>query len=54
MTWEFTAAEKGTGVELRYAVGLHPGGFRDLASVVDRVLKEQLDRYKRFVETGKP
>jgi hypothetical protein len=55
MTWEFTAADKGTGVEVRYAVGgYHPGGFRDLATVVDRVLKEQLDRYKRFVETGKP
>lgn len=55
MTWKFTPAEKGTAVEVRYAVGgYNPGGLRTLAPAVDGVLHEQVDRFRRFAETGKP
>lgn len=55
MTWKFEPAEKGTAVELRYFVGgYNPGGFKDLAPVVDSVLRSQLERYKRFADTGNP
>ena len=30
------------------------GGFKDLSAAVDSVLRGQWDRYKRYVETGKP
>jgi uncharacterized protein YndB with AHSA1/START domain len=55
MTWSFQPEEKGTSVEVRYVVGgYNPGGFKDLAPAVDAVLRSQLQRYKRYVETGKP
>jgi len=55
MTWSFQPADKSTAVELRYAVGgYNPAGFKGLAPVVDTVLRSQLDRYKRYVDTGKP
>ena len=55
MSWKLDPAEKGTTFELRYTVGgYHPGGFAQLAPIVDGVLKAQVERYKRFVETGKP
>jgi hypothetical protein len=55
MTWTFRPAEKGSSVELRYVVGgYNPGGFGELAPMVDGVLRSQLERYKRFVDTGKP
>ena len=42
MTWEFTPAEKGTAVEVLYAVGgYNPGGFRTLGPAVDGVLHER-------------
>lgn len=55
MTWKFDPAEKGTTVEMRYvAGGYNPGGFKDVAPLVDTVLRSQLERYKRYVDTGKP
>ncbi len=42
-------------MELTYSVGgFIDGGFDKMAPAVDGVLGEQLERLKRFVETGKP
>ena len=55
MTWNLAQAGGGTTVELTYAVGgFRAGGFRDIPTVVDRVLHEQLARLKALVETGRP
>lgn len=55
MTWTLTPAEKGTTVEMTYAVGGYSrGGFKDLAPGVEKVLAEQVARYRRFADTGKP
>jgi hypothetical protein len=49
MTWTLVQAGGGTTVELSYTVG----GFRDIATVVDGVLRGQLARLKALVETGR-
>jgi uncharacterized protein YndB with AHSA1/START domain len=55
MTWRVRAARDGSTLELTYNVGgFLPGGFEELAPAVERVLAEQVDRLKRFVETGAP
>src|SRR5262249_55796148 len=55
MTWNLTRAGDATTVELIYTVGgFRLGGFRDLPTVVDGVLRGQLMRLKAFVETGRP
>lgn len=55
MTWTFKPAEKGTTVEVTYAVGGHSAnGFKDFSAGVDGVLHGQVERYARFVNTGKP
>src|SRR5262252_216399 len=55
MTWNLSRAGDGTTVELTYTVGgFRVGGFRDLPTVVDGVLRGQLGRLKAFVETGRP
>jgi len=55
MTWKFQASEKGTTVEMRYEIGgYNPAGFKDLAPTVDAVLRGQLERYQRYVTSGKP
>ena len=55
MTWTLVQAGDGTQVELAYAVGgLRIGGFRDMPTIVDGVLRGQLARLKAFVETGRP
>jgi uncharacterized protein YndB with AHSA1/START domain len=55
MTWNLSQASGGTTVEMSYAVGgFRAGGFRDLPTVVDGVLRGQLGRLKAFVETGRP
>jgi len=42
-------------IELSYAVGsFRAGGFRNIPTVVDRVLRGQLARLKALVETGRP
>jgi uncharacterized protein YndB with AHSA1/START domain len=53
MTWKLSPAGSGTRLELTYSVGGYvPGGFAALAPAVDRVIGEQGERLKRFVETG--
>jgi uncharacterized protein YndB with AHSA1/START domain len=55
MTWNLSQAGGGTTVELIYTVGgFRAGGFRDMPTVVDGVLRGQLARLKAFVETGRP
>lgn len=55
MTWNLSQAGSGTTVELAYTVGgFRPGGFRDIPTVVDGVLRGQLARLKAFVEKGHP
>ena len=56
MTWTFRPDEKGgTTVEMTYtAGGYSPTGFKDIAAGADAVLHGQLDRYQRFLSTGKP
>jgi uncharacterized protein YndB with AHSA1/START domain len=55
LTWALKAAPNGTTIELSYSVGgFFPGGFEKIAPAVSAVLDEQLRRFKRFVETGKP
>jgi uncharacterized protein YndB with AHSA1/START domain len=55
MTWSLSQAAGGTTVELSYAVGgFRAGGFRDIPTVVDGVLRGQLARLKALLETGRP
>lgn len=55
MTWSLSQAGEGTSVDMTYTVGgFRVGGFRDLPTVVDGVLRGQLGRLKAFVETGRP
>jgi uncharacterized protein YndB with AHSA1/START domain len=55
MTWKLSAAGAGAKMELAYVVGgFIEGGFDTIAPAVDRVLGEQFQRLKTFVETGKP
>lgn len=54
LIWKLSAANGGTQVEWTYAVsGFRPGGLGALAPAVDGVLAVQLQRLKRFVETGR-
>jgi Polyketide cyclase / dehydrase and lipid transport len=55
LTWTLKAVEGGTELRQRYAVGGRVrGGFPAMAPLVDGVLKMQMGRIKRYVETGKP
>ena len=55
LTVSLSASNKGTILEMRYAVGgYHPKGFQSLAPLVDRVLRVQIERLKKYVEKGKP
>jgi len=55
MTWKLTGAADSTRLDLSYSVGgFIPGGFEKIAPAVEGMLREQLDRLKLFVETGKP
>jgi hypothetical protein len=55
MTWKLTNGPDSTRLELSYSVGgFIPGGFDKIAPPVEAMLREQLDRLKLFVETGKP
>ena len=55
MTWRLSPTVSGTKLELTYSVGgFMAGGFEAMAPAVEAVLKEQVDRLKRFVETGAP
>jgi len=51
LTWEFKAAGDGTDLTWTYAVtGYQPGGFQQLAPVVDGVLASQLTNLKTVAE----
>lgn len=55
MIWKLTEAAGGTQFEWSYTVGGYmPGGLAAIAPAVDAVLAGQLQRLKRFVETGRP
>jgi uncharacterized protein YndB with AHSA1/START domain len=55
LTWALKAVPDGTTVELSYSVGgFFAGGFEKIAPAVSAVLEDQLQRFKRFVETGNP
>jgi len=52
-TWKVSAAGDSSRVEWTYVVGGYiEGGFEPIAPIVSQVLGEQLERLKRFVETG--
>jgi uncharacterized protein YndB with AHSA1/START domain len=54
MTWKLTGGSDSTRLELSYSVGgFIPGGFEKIAPAVEAMLREQVDRLKLFVETGK-
>jgi hypothetical protein len=55
LTLTFSKTETGTKLEMVYRVGgYYPKGLDSLAPTVDAVLGQQISRFKRFVETGKP
>ena len=55
LTWKLTSDGGNTRIQLLYVVGgFIEGGFEKMAPSVEDVLREQLDRLKLFVETGKP
>jgi uncharacterized protein YndB with AHSA1/START domain len=55
MTWKLTGGSDNTRLDLSYSVGgFIPGGFEKMAPAVEGMLREQLDRLKLFIETGKP
>ena len=55
MTWELTESDAGTTVDVTYTVGGYvDGGLDAWATWVDRVVREQLERFARFIDTGAP
>ena len=55
LTVSLSASNNGTSLEMTYAVGgYHPKGFQSLAPLVDKVLRVQIERLKKYVEKGKP
>jgi uncharacterized protein YndB with AHSA1/START domain len=55
MTWTFQTAGEATTVELTYVIGGYSrGGFKEISAGVDAVLRGQIERYRRYVDTGKP
>jgi uncharacterized protein YndB with AHSA1/START domain len=55
LTFELSAKDAGTNLVLTYDFGGYAeDGMGKWAAPVDRVLGEQLDRLKRYVETGQP
>jgi uncharacterized protein YndB with AHSA1/START domain len=55
LTWKLTSGTDKTRVQLSYNVGgFIDGGFEKIAPAVESVLNDQLNRFKLFVETGKP
>lgn len=54
MLWEFFDSGDATRVKFSYAVGgFHPNGLDSMATAVDSVIGEALQRLKTYVETGK-
>jgi uncharacterized protein YndB with AHSA1/START domain len=55
LSWELTPAADGTEITATYAVhGYAAGGLEAWAAPVDRVIRQQLERLGRYVETGSP
>ena len=55
MTWRVSPAEGGSKLDLTKVVGgFLPGGFAKMTPAVEGMLGEQVDRLKRYVETGSP
>jgi len=55
LTWTLTEQDGKTIVRLTYAVtGYAPSGLAFLAEPVDGVLRTQLNRFRSYMETGKP
>ena len=55
MTWKLTGGSDSTRLELSYSVGgIISGGFEKMSPAVEAMLREQFDRLKLFIETGKP
>jgi uncharacterized protein YndB with AHSA1/START domain len=55
MTWKLIENSNTTRIRFSYSVGgFADGGFETVAPAVESVLREQVDRLKLFVETGKP
>jgi len=55
MAWEFKPVKNGTRININYTVGGYfPGGAGAIPAAVDRVLAEQWDRLRRFLDTGRP
>ena len=55
LTFALKAKDAGTDVVLTYDFGGYAkGGMGDFAAPVDAVLGGQLDRLKRYIETGRP
>lgn len=53
MTWELSGDKSETKLVLTYSVGgFMDGGFEQIAPAVEGMLGEQVQRLKRFVETG--
>ena len=51
MTWSLSKTDTGTNVKVIYSVGgYRPGGLQKLASLVDKVIFEQLKRLKEYME----
>jgi uncharacterized protein YndB with AHSA1/START domain len=55
LTWTLTEVSGRTRLEMVYAVGGYAkNGLEPLAKLVDSVLTHQLQRAKRYIETGRP
>jgi hypothetical protein len=55
LTFALSAKDAGTNVVLTYDFGGYAnGGMGDFAAPVDEVLDGQLDRLRRYIETGHP
>jgi hypothetical protein len=51
MTWSLKSSGNGTDISLSYAVGgFAKDGFEELSKVVDRVLGEQIERLRKFID----
>lgn len=51
MTWSLFKTDGGTKVEVMYNIGGYlPGGLQTMAPLVDKVLFEQLNRLKEYIE----
>ncbi len=54
LTFTLEPSEKGVELAVTYNVsGYHPSGLGSWADAVDRVVREQVERLKLYVETGR-